>query len=65
MKTDFLKREIQIGSRIVYPVRRGSAMWLSGPVRVIDITDEAIYAYADQGRNRVRLLHSDRCIVVQ
>jgi hypothetical protein len=48
---DFLDREISVGDIIVYPVRRGSSMWLNK----IKVT--AIGSVHRQGRREYRPIH--------
>jgi hypothetical protein len=73
MKTpvDFLGRKIKEGDALVYPVRRGSSMWLKkitvtrvtetdrdGPVKTI------VIGINDSGR-RITLMKPERSVIVE
>ncbi|WP_437230130.1 hypothetical protein SH661x_001798 [Planctomicrobium sp. SH661] len=63
---DFLKRPIAVGSTVVYPVRRGSAMWLNSlKVQQIDETGDepVLVGYSPAGR-RIRVKNTQNCILV-
>lgn len=64
---DFMRQPITVGRVIVYPVRRGSAMWLNRlTVQQIDQAGNApvIVGYAPNGR-RVRVKNTENCVVVR
>ena len=46
---DFTGRTIEAGHVVVYPVRRGSDMWLN-KLRVTDVRDNSIAGYNSAGR---------------
>ncbi len=46
---DFMGREIKAGDTIVYPVRRGSRMWLN-KLNVTMVEGEALKGYSPEGR---------------
>lgn len=64
---DFLGNPIEPGCRCVYPVRRGSRMWLT-TIRVQQIergpNDAVLVGYNDVGR-RVRVSNLSNCVVVE
>jgi len=47
--TDFLGRAIQAGDTVVYPVRRGSAMWLN-KLLVTQVTGDSLSGQNSNGR---------------
>ena len=68
---DFLGREINVGNMIVYPVRRGSSMWLN-KIRVTAIGSvqkqeqreyRPVHGVNDNGR-RITLSKPERSIIV-
>lgn len=59
---DFMNVEIEIGDIVVYPVRRGSTMYLKSAT-VAEI-DKTIVCLSSEGR-RVTLLHPRRCVIVK
>jgi hypothetical protein len=46
---DFMGRTIEAGHVVVYPVRRGSDMWLN-KLSVIQVTDDRITGYSPTGK---------------
>ena len=58
---DFLERKIYVGDMLVYPVRRGSKMWLTKS-RVVGLGDGFVYGVNDNGR-RVTLSRPERSII--
>jgi hypothetical protein len=61
---DYLRREIVAGCQIVYAGRRGARLYLSGPVRVLLVTDKGILSCQTADGRRVYIRRSDLCIVV-
>ena len=61
--TDFLGRIIEIDDVLVYPVRKGSKMWLSR-FTVSKIESDAIHGTNPAGR-RVKLTNLANCVVVR
>lgn len=70
---DFLGATINVGSEIVYPSRRGSAMWLSKG-RVKDLacgppgTAFKLEVVTESASGKKRIAHgipSERCVVVR
>jgi hypothetical protein len=59
---DFRGREIQVGQMLVYPVRRGSSMWLS-EISVTDLGDGTISGINNKGR-RITLSRPNRSVIV-
>lgn len=62
---DFLGREIRAGDMVVYPVRRGSSMWLK-KLRIQQVEADPkprISGYNDLGR-LVTIFNVDSCVVV-
>lgn len=62
---DFLGREIRAGDMVVYPVRRGSSMWLK-KLRIQQVEPgpkPRISGYNDLGR-LVTIFNVDSCVVV-
>lgn len=49
MSKDFLGNEIHAGMTLVYPIRRGSRMWLE-KITVSMVSDTQIKGYAPDGR---------------
>ena len=66
MCIDFTGREITVGMRVSYPVRKGSAMWLQS-ARVESVMLGAggytIHARNPEGRP-VRITAMDRCVII-
>lgn len=67
--SDYLGREIKVGCTVVYPVRRGAAMWLkkSKVSQIVEIGEEFNLVVYDpeaavQRGHRVKNLHT--CVVV-
>lgn len=60
---DFRGREIKVGHLLVYPVRRGSSMWLS-EISVTDIDDGGVNGTNSKGR-RINLSRPDRSVIVE
>lgn len=58
---DFLERTIEVGDLLVYPVRRGSDMWLT-KITVTDLGDGVVHGTNDNGR-RVTVKRPDRSVV--
>ena len=46
---DFMGRTIEAGHVVVYPVRRGSDMWLN-KLSVTEVTDDRITGYSPTGK---------------
>jgi hypothetical protein len=72
MKTpvDFLGRKIKEGDTLVYPVRRGSSMWLK-KITVTRITESdrggvktIVIGVNDSGR-RITLMKPERSVIVE
>ena len=63
MSKDFLDRTIAAGDTVVYPVRRGSAMWLTKLV-VTQVADDHITGYHGDSR-RVTVKNLNNCIVIE
>lgn len=61
MVKDFLGCVIEVGDVLIYPVRRGSDMWLS-KIIVTDLGDGVVHGTNDKGR-RVILKRPDRSVV--
>lgn len=59
---DFRGREIQVGQMLVYPVRRGSSMWLS-EISVTDLGDGTVSGINSKGR-RITLSRPNRSVIV-
>lgn len=66
MATDITGRQIMPGQRVAYPVRKGSAMWLS-TARVESISEGAggitVHARNPEGRT-VRITSLDRVVIL-
>lgn len=60
---DFLGREIKVGQQLVYPVRRGSSMWLT-KITVTDLGDDTVHGVNDNGR-RITLSRPERSVIVE
>lgn len=60
---DFLGRTIAVGDTLVYPVRRGSKMWLNRIV-VTKAESDTIHGHSPQGR-LVKLTNLHNTIVVR
>jgi hypothetical protein len=60
---DFLGREIKAGDLVVYPVRRGSSMWMSR-MTVLSTEGGKLAGNNPEGR-RVALTNLDNVVVVQ
>lgn len=64
---DFLNHPITVGHVIVYPVRRGSSMWLNRmTVQQIDSSGEApvVVGYSPNGK-RIRVKNTQNCVVLK
>lgn len=59
---DFRRQEIRVGQMLVYPVRRGSLMWLS-EISVTDLGDGTVSGINSKGR-RITLSRPNRSIIV-
>jgi hypothetical protein len=59
---DFCKREITSGNQLVYPVRRGSKLWLR-QIKVTIVRENEIHGIDDRGRF-VTVRTPSRCVVV-
>jgi len=59
---DFMGREIAAGNVIVYPVRRGSLMWLN-KLNVQHVEDDKVIGYNNLGR-RVTITNLANVVVV-
>ena len=62
LPTDFMGREIMAGNIIVYPVRRGSAMWMN-KLNVQHVEDDKIVGYNNLGR-RITITNLQNVVVV-
>lgn len=60
---DFMGREIVVGATIVYPVRRGSSMWMQ-KIKVTQVKPTAIGGYNGEGR-RITLHNIANVVVVE
>jgi len=60
--TDFLGREIKAGDLVVYPVRRGSRMWLN-KLTVTQALDDTLMGFSPEGR-RIKITNLDNVVVV-
>jgi hypothetical protein len=60
--TDFLGREIKPGDLLVYPVRRGSAMWLNR-LSVTQALQGSVTGFSPEGR-RITIKNLDNSVVV-
>lgn len=61
--TDFLGRTITVGDTLVYPVRRGSKMWLNRII-VTKAESDTIYGTSLQSR-MVKLTNLNNTVVVR
>lgn len=61
--TDFLGRSIAVDDTLVYPVRRGSRMWLN-LITVSKVESDTIYGVNPLGR-RIELTNLKNTIVVR
>jgi hypothetical protein len=61
--TDFLGRTIAVDDTLVYPVRRGSKMWLNR-IRVIKVECDRVHGSSPQGR-MVQLSNLKNTVVVR
>lgn len=61
--TDFLGRSIAVDDTLIYPVRRGSRMWLNRIV-VSKVESDTIHGSSPNGR-RVKLTNLNNTIVVR
>ena len=63
---DFLGEEIKAGCMIVYPVRRGSAMWLEKlhVQQVVDGTEPRLSGFNESGR-RINVTNIKNVIVCE
>ncbi|GMU26192.1 MAG: hypothetical protein AMXMBFR16_10970 [Candidatus Uhrbacteria bacterium] len=67
---DFMGKEIKVGATVVYPVRRGSQMWLKSLlVEAVEVIRSTPPVFKIIGRNSdgflTRLETPDRCVVVE
>ena len=66
---DFLGREIEVGHTIVYPVRRGSRMWMQmasvTEIRQHDRTQPPLLVYLNPTGRKVTIQNLDNCVVVR
>ncbi len=64
--TDFVGREIKAGDTIVYPVRRGSDMWLKKLVvqQIVDSPSGSVVSGMNDVGRRISLKNLNNCIVV-
>jgi expansin (peptidoglycan-binding protein) len=60
--TDFLGRTIAVDNNLVYPVRRGSRMWLNR-IQVTKVECDAVYGNSPEGRG-VKLTNLKNTVVV-
>jgi hypothetical protein len=63
MSQDFIGRAIAAGNTIVYPVRRGSKMWLN-KLAVTQVDDDHITGFNSDGR-RITVKNLKNCVVVE
>ncbi len=61
--TDFLGRSIAVHDTLIYPVRRGSHMWLNR-ITVAKVENDAIYGVSPKGRS-IKLTNLNNTIVVR
>ena len=61
--TDFLGRFIEVDDTLIYPVRRGSRMWLNSIV-VSKVESDRVYGTNPTGR-RIELTNLNNTIVVR
>lgn len=64
---DFLGKEIVAGCWIVYPVRKGSKLWMSkARVQKVEKVDDQATLYAVRGDGRqVEITKISNCVVVE
>ena len=66
--TDFLGNLIEVGCTIVYPVRRGSAMWMrkASVTQIVqhDRTQPPLLVCLNPKARRVTVQNLDNCVVV-
>jgi len=63
MLKDYLGKAIKIGDKLVYPVRRGSDMYLRTLV-VNAVTKESIHGINDKG-STVQIKITSRCVIIE
>ena len=63
MSRDFIGRAIAAGNTVVYPVRRGSSMWLN-KLAVTQVDDDHITGFNKDGR-RITVKNLENCVVVE
>jgi hypothetical protein len=63
MSRDFIGRAIVAGNTVVYPVRRGSSMWLN-KLNVTQVADDHITGFNSDGR-RITVKNLNNCVVVE
>ena len=63
MSRDFIGRAIAAGNTVVYPVRRGSNMWLN-KLAVTQVADDHITGFNGDGR-RITVKNLNNCVVVE
>ena len=63
MSRDFIGRAIAAGNTVVYPVRRGSSMWLN-KLAVTQVDDDHITGFNGDGR-RITVKNLNNCVVVE
>jgi hypothetical protein len=63
MSRDFIGRAIAAGDTVVYPVRRGSSMWLN-KMNVTQVADDHITGFNSDGR-RITVKNLNNTVVVQ
>ncbi len=63
MSRDFIGRAIAAGNTVVYPVRRGSSMWLN-KLAVTQVDDDHITGFNSDGR-RITVKNLNNCVVVE
>jgi hypothetical protein len=60
---DFMGREITVGATVVYPVRRGSSMWMQ-KIKVTQVKPATLGGYNNEGR-RITLHNIANVVVVE
>ncbi len=63
MSRDFIGRAIVAGNTVVYPVRRGSDMWLNR-LNVTQVAEDHITGFNKDGR-RITVKNLANCVVVE
>lgn len=63
MSRDFIGCAIAAGNTVVYPVRRGSSMWLN-KLAVTQVDDDHITGFNSDGR-RITVKNLNNCVVVE